>query len=252
VKKSKNMKRQKASLFILSFLILILAALVYINKSAINRFFFIYGWNFTYFDWQNPSGQKPSEFCLRLTDAALERTRHHVSYDPAYRQIGYPGGDVKPDRGVCSDVIIRSYRALGVDLQVLVHEDMKAHFDKYQQLWNLKAPNTNIDHRRVPNLMTFFKRQGAALPISNNPAQYLPGDVVAWNLGGGVTHIGIVANKASKKRREYQIVHNIGAGPKLEDKLFAWKIIGHFRYQTPSEVKSGAKSETGSPAASSK
>ena len=161
----------------------------------------------------------------KIADAAIEQTKAVVIYDPAYRSIPYPNGDIPPDRGVCADVIIRAYRAVGIDLQQEVHEDMARNFSKYPKKWGLRGPDTNIDHRRVPNLMTFFTRRRAELPVSARAEDYRRGDVVAWDLGGGVTHIGIVARDGSK-----DVVHNIGAGPKLEPVLFDWKIIGRYRY----------------------
>ncbi|TMU56746.1 DUF1287 domain-containing protein [Flagellimonas algicola] len=167
---------------------------------------------------------------LELADAALELTEQQVTYDSSYFSIAYPNGDVPSDKGVCTDVIIRAYRKIGIDLQKRVHQDMKAHFQEYPKIWGLQSTDTNIDHRRVPNLMTYFKRQGASLAISNRAADYLPGDVVCWNLGGGTTHIGIVSRKKSHVERRYLIVHNIGRGQVLEDCLFDFKIIGHYRY----------------------
>ena len=134
-----------------------------------------------------------------------------------------------PDTGVCTDVIIRSYRAVGIDLQKEVHEDMRANFGRYPQIWGLKGPDSNIDHRRVPNLMTFFERRGAALTVTRDGNDYLPGDVVAWELGNGRKHIGLVIDRTLRTGRR-MAVHNIGAGPKAEDCVFAWKIIGHYRY----------------------
>ena len=168
---------------------------------------------------------------ITLSEAAINLTKKQVTYDPSYFSIKYPNGDVPDGKGVCTDVIIRAYRKLGVDLQKEVHEDMKANFSKYPKLWGLKTTDKNIDHRRVPNLMTYFKRKGAALVITKNSKDYLPGDVVAWNLGGAITHIGIVVNKRSKDYKSNLIVHNIGAGQVLEDCLFKFKIIGHYRYE---------------------
>lgn len=167
--------------------------------------------------------------------AAIERTHHHVRYDPAYVRIPYPGGDVPADTGVCTDEIIRSYRAVGVDLQKEVHEDMVQNFSAYPRKWHwmLARPDSNIDHRRVPNLMVFFSRKGETLPITLNPADYSPGDLVTWDLGGGVPHIGIVVDRKSPDSGRYMMVHNIGAGPQMEDVLFNWKITGHYRYFGP-------------------
>ena len=170
------------------------------------------------------------DFAGRLVAAALERTKHRVVYDPAYVKIAYPGGDVAPGRGVCTDVVIRAYRALGIDLQKEVHEDMRRHFGLYPKRWGLAAPDTNIDHRRVPNLRTFFARHGKKPAVTQNPSDYLPGDLVTWNLDSGVPHIGIVTDRRGPDKKRFLIVHNIGAGPQLEDVLFAWKITGHYRY----------------------
>lgn len=166
-----------------------------------------------------------------LSKSAMELTKQQVVYDPSYFSIGYPNGDVPSDKGVCTDVVIRAYRKIGLDLQQAVHEDMKANFSLYPQKWGLKRPDTNIDHRRVPNLMTFFERKGAEMPISTKASDYLPGDVVCWNLGGALTHIGIVVHKKSKDGQRHLIVHNIGSGQVLEDCLFDFRIIGHYRYQ---------------------
>lgn len=171
-----------------------------------------------------------TEYTQRLSDAAIVLTKDHVVYDPAYFSIPYPNGDVPAGKGVCTDVIIRAYRKMGVDLQRLVHEDMKAHFALYPKKWGLKKTDTNIDHRRVPNLMVFFSRFGKVKPLSNQPSDYVPGDIVCWDLGGGITHIGLVVNKRSADGKRFCIVHNIGGGQVLEDGLFSWKIIGHYSY----------------------
>lgn len=167
-----------------------------------------------------------------LAKAALERTRHSVRYDGRYISIPYPGGDVPSNIGVCTDVIIRSYRQIGIDLQELVHLDMKSDFEAYpsQKIWGLTKPDTNIDHRRVPNLQVFFSRKGQALEISQNAANYKPGNMVTWMLPGNLPHIGIVTDKTDSLSRNPLIVHNIGAGPKLEDILFMYPITGHYRF----------------------
>lgn len=172
-----------------------------------------------------------SDFYDQLSIAAIELTKQKVIYDPTYFKISYPNGDVPADRGVCVDVVIRAYRKLGIDLQKEVHEDMKDNFNVYPKQWGLKTTDKNIDHRRVPNLMTFFKRQGASKPISQNPKDYLPGDIVCWNLWGGINHIGMVVDTLSADKKHYLIVHNIGAGQVLEDILFSYKIIGHYRFK---------------------
>lgn len=169
-------------------------------------------------------------FSRRLVDAALARTMASVTYDGSYRKIGYPGGDVPDNIGVCTDVIIRCYRKLGIDLQKDVHEDMKKNFSLYPRNWGLKRPDTNIDHRRVPNLKTFFKRKGTKLPVSSSADDYKPGDLVTWMLPGNLPHIGIVTDKRSDDGLRPMIVHNIGAGPVLEDMLFSFKITGRYRY----------------------
>lgn len=174
----------------------------------------------------------------RLAAAAVERTTQKVRYDPTYIVIPYPGGDVPAEVGVCTDEVIRAYRKIGVDLQKEVHEDMARNFRSYPQKWGLAGPDTNIDHRRVPNLMVFFERQGAALPVTTVARDYRPGDIVTWDLGAGLTHIGIVVNVASDADpHRFRIVHNIGAGPQLEDALFNWKITGHYRYSGPTTTK---------------
>jgi uncharacterized protein YijF (DUF1287 family) len=175
------------------------------------------------------SGQ--SDFFLHLGDSALSLTQQTVTYDPQYVVIGYPGGDVPQDKGVCTDVVIRAYRKTGIDLQKEVHEDMQRSFKEYPNLWGLRKPDKNIDHRRVPNLMVFFKRHGTVKKITVNPADYQPGDIVCWDLGGGITHIGIVVNRRSPDHKRFMIVHNIGAGQVLEDFLFNYKIIGHYTYR---------------------
>ena len=144
--------------------------------------------------------------------------------------IKYPNGDVPSDRGVCTDVVIRAYRNLGIDLQKEVHEDMKENFSAYPKNWGLKTTDKNIDHRRVPNLMKFFERHNAKLSITDNSIDYKPGDLVCWNLGGAITHIGIVVDKKSNDGKRNLIVHNIGGGQVLADCLFEYKIIGHYRY----------------------
>lgn len=169
----------------------------------------------------------------KLVEAALKRTHQNVRYDGRYIKIPYPNGDVPKDIGVCTDVIIRSYRALGIDLQQLVHEDMAKHFNQYpsKRIWGLDKPDSNIDHRRVPNLQVFFSRFGQELAISNDPSSYKAGDLVTWLLPGNLPHIGIISDKVNAKTGLPLIVHNIGMGPKLEDMLFDYKITGHYRYQ---------------------
>lgn len=158
-----------------------------------------------------------------IADAAKRQVGVTRTYDPAYVRLRYPGGDVPVDRGVCADVVIRAFRGIGVDLQREVHEDMRRHFAAYPHLWGLRTPDANIDHRRVPNLMTFFQRRGRAVG-----GAFLAGDVVAWRLPGGLYHIGIVAAEGAGERPF--VIHNIGSGTQEEDVLFAWDVIGHYRW----------------------
>ncbi|MGB0909827.1 MAG: DUF1287 domain-containing protein [Nitrospirales bacterium] len=169
-----------------------------------------------------------------LVNAALKRTHETVQYDGSYRVIPYPMGDVPKNIGVCSDVVIRSYRAVGIDLQKLVHEDMLKNFFVYPQHWDLKKPDPNIDHRRVPNLQAFFTRHGSLLSISQLASDYNPGDIVTWMLPGNLPHIGIVTDQRAPMTNRPMIVHNIGQGPRLEDMLFHYTITGHY-YYGPSE-----------------
>jgi uncharacterized protein len=171
-----------------------------------------------------------TDFFNKLSESAISLTSRKVVYDSKYYMIRYPNGDVPADRGVCTDVIIRAYRKLGIDLQKEVHEDMKGNFSAYPKNWGLKTTDKNIDHRRVPNLMKFFERHNAKLSISDNADDYKPGNVVCWNLGGAITHTGIVVNKKSNDGKRNLIVHNIGGGQVLADCLFEYKIIGHYRY----------------------
>ena len=186
---------------------------------------------------QIPGSQSSARraFLHQLTLAAIERTNHSVRYVSAYVRIPYPGGDVPADTGVCTDEIIRIYRAVGIDLQKEVHEDMVANFALYPHRWQAESarPDSNIDHRRVPNLMVFFSRKGESLPTTSRAEDYVPGDLVTWDLGGGVPHIGIVVDKIAADSGRHMIVHNISAGPKMEDVLFTWRITGHYRYFGP-------------------
>lgn len=171
---------------------------------------------------QNISGQQ-------IAEAAISLTEDHVVYDPSYFTIDYPGGDVPKGKGVCTDVVIRTFRKFDIDLQKLVHEDMKSNFGAYPLNWGLSKPDPNIDHRRVPNLQVFFKRHWKELSRSTNQADYQPGDIVTWNLGKGLTHIGVVSDRRSSDGN-LMIVHNIGSGQVLENGLFNWEITGHYRY----------------------
>jgi uncharacterized protein len=171
----------------------------------------------------------PAARAEQLVAAAVAQTRSRVTYDGSYRRIPYPGGDVPETIGVCTDVVIRAYRRIGVDLQVKVHEDMRRAFGSYPQLWGMSRPDPNIDHRRVPNLQTFLRRAGAALPASRDPREYRAGDLVTWMLPGNLPHIGIVTGERSPTATPL-VVHNIGRGPEVEDILFTYTITGHYRY----------------------
>jgi len=171
-----------------------------------------------------------TKFSERFADSAFTLTKQHVQYDPTYFKLSYPNGDVPSNKGVCTDVVIRAYRKMGIDLQKEVHEDMLANFSKYPKNWGLTHTDKNIDHRRVPNLMTFFSRFGTIKPKTTDLKDYAPGDIVCWNLGGAITHIGIVSRKKSTDGKRYLMIHNIGNGQVLEDCLFRFKIIGHYSY----------------------
>ena len=175
--------------------------------------------------------QEPAaaSFAERFVEAAKDRLAHTVRYDPAYVVLDYPGGDVPADTGVCTDEVIRAYRVLGIDLQKLVHEDMKANFSKYPRNWGLSRTDTNIDHRRVPNLQMFFKRKGAALPVTDKPEDYLPGDLITCTVAGRLPHIAVVVPAPDGGKIPW-IVHNIGQGPKRENRLFEFPLTGHYRF----------------------
>ena len=181
-----------------------------------------------------PPIRRNNSFAKALSNAAVARTRQRVRYDGRYVNIKYPWGDVPSNIGVCTDVVIRSYRRLGIDLQKEVHEDMKnGGFYDYPNIrkWGLSAPDKNIDHRRVYNLQAFFRRHGAQLPITRNPAHYKPGDLVTWMVGPNLPHIGVVVEQRSKvDPRRHMMVHNIADGPQMEDVLFRFRITGHYRY----------------------
>lgn len=177
-------------------------------------------------DWTDPR----IPLGLRLSAAAEERATHWVVYDAAYVRIPYPNGDVAANRGVCADEIVRAYRLIGIDLQRLVHEDMRRVFQVYPKRWGLTRPDSNIDHRRVPNLATFFTRHGRSLAPSSNGDDYKPGDVVAWALADGRPHIGMVTQRRTADGKRPLVMHNIGLGPKIEDMLFGLTITGHYRY----------------------
>jgi len=164
----------------------------------------------------------------RLVLDARQQVGVTLSYDPAYRRLSYPGGDVPVATGVCTDVVIRALRQQGLDLQEAVHRDMRGNFSVYPKNWGLNRPDSNIDHRRVPNLMTWFKRQGWSLPVKQDAAAYQPGDIVTWDLGRGLTHIGIISDRQAPTATPL-VLHNIGRGTQEEDILFAYRITGHYR-----------------------
>ncbi len=166
----------------------------------------------------------------KVNSGAIEQTTQTTGYDGSYVKLDYPNGDVQPSTGVCADVVVRAFRKAGIDLQKELHEDMKKNFAKYPQKWGARRPDTNIDHRRAPNLMTWFDRQGKAQPITKDAKDYLPGDVVAWDLDNGLPHIGMVSKIKVEGTERYAVVHNIGLGARIEDVLFAWKVAGHYRY----------------------
>lgn len=171
-----------------------------------------------------------SEWATKLVEVALAQTREVVRYEPAYVRIPYPNGDVPAGTGVCTDVVIRAYRkAFEFDLQKAVHEDMKANFSKYPRNWGLSRTDTNIDHRRVPNLQMFFKRKGAALPVTDKPEDYLPGDLITCTVAGRLPHIAVVVPAPDGGKIPW-IVHNIGQGPKRENRLFEFPLTGHYRF----------------------
>jgi uncharacterized protein YijF (DUF1287 family) len=178
-----------------------------------------------------PPSAPPSLVAERLIAAARAQVGVTTIYDPTFAKLAYPGGDLPPDRGVCTDVIVRAYRdAFGIDLQQLVHEDMLATFKSYPTVWGLKAPDASIDHRRVLNLKVFFRRKGRELPVSRSPVDYAPGDLVTQELPGGLPHIVIVSDARSQDGVRPLVIHNIGQGTKIEDSLFVYRITGHYRY----------------------
>jgi uncharacterized protein YijF (DUF1287 family) len=179
---------------------------------------------------------RAEDFGSCLVSQARQQVGVTLSYDPAYRRLAFPGGDVPADRGVCTDVLVRAYRLLNVDLQELVHRDMKSSWSAYPKLWGLTRPDPNIDHRRVPNLATFFERHGSQLPIPARPEGYQAGDIVTWRLPSGVPHVGFVSDKASPSGVPL-VIHNIGSGTREEDVLLAYTVTGRFRYEPPAAAE---------------
>ena len=175
--------------------------------------------------------ENPSSFAGRLSNAAISIIDDKVIYTPDYVSIKYPNGDVPAKTGVCTDVVIRAYRKLGIDLQKEVHEDMKANFSKYPKTWGLTKTDTNIDHRRVPNLEVFFERKGEKLKITENASDYKTGELVTWMINGKLPHIGIVTHLKSEDGKRNLIIHNVGGGQVLQDCLFSYEIVGHYRFE---------------------
>ena len=172
------------------------------------------------------------DFFNDLANAAFERTRYSITYDGSYFPMAYPNGDVPGNIGVCTDVVIRAYRALGIDLQKELHEDLAANFDAYPsgRIWRLTRPDRNIDHRRVPNLRVFLSRKGESFSARRKAGNYRPGDLVTWRLSGNLPHIGVVSNQFAADGVTPLIVHNIGSGPVIENVLFRYELTGHYRY----------------------
>lgn len=164
-----------------------------------------------------------------LLQGAHRQISKTLFYDPAYTQLDYPDGDVPLEKGVCTDVVIRAYRTIGIDLQQRVHEDMAAHFALYPKTWGLKRPDSNIDHRRVPNLQVFLTRFGKSLPVSQNPEDYQPGDLIT-NLPGGRSHIAVVSEVRSTLTGRLMVIQNIGLGAQLNVDLLSYPMTGHYRY----------------------
>lgn len=217
------------------------AKLRFLSLFAFTLFFISVGCNNNGLGSSSASAQTPVESprvqeisspeVRKLLEHAVRQLELTKTYDPAYVVLDYPNGDIPIEKGVCTDVVIRAMRNAGVDLQKVVHEDMSSDFSAYPNKWGLTSPDRNIDHRRVPNLRTFFERKGKSLPVTKDPKTYQPGDIVSWDLDGkGMTHIGIVSNRLNERTKTYLIIHNIGSGAQLEDRLFGWEITGHYRY----------------------
>jgi uncharacterized protein YijF (DUF1287 family) len=200
------------------------------NMKPVYLFLFLISFLITESKGQLQTVNKP--FTTKLSDAAIAIINPNIIYDPSYFAIKYPNGDVPKNKGVCTDVIIRSYRKLGIDLQKEVHEDMKSHFSEYPNLkkWGMTKTDSNIDHRRVPNLEIFFERKGTKLTVSKNAKDYKTGEIVTWLINNKLPHIGIITNRKSTDGKRNLIVHNVGNGQVLEDCLFSFTIVGHFKY----------------------
>jgi len=178
--------------------------------------------------WSSLAVAQPATLPQRLVEGGYAQIGVTLAYDPSYARIAFPGGDVPLSRGVCSDVVIRAYRRAGIDLQALVNQDMRRDFSAYPKIWHMSHPDPNIDHRRVPNLATFFRRHGQSLAVTAVAGDYHAGDVVTFQLSNGLAHIGLVSDRVQEGWP--LIIHNIGEGAQLEDVLFAFKITGHYRY----------------------
>jgi uncharacterized protein YijF (DUF1287 family) len=200
------------------------------NMKPVYLFLFLISFLITESKGQLQTVNKP--FTTKLSDAAIAIINPNIIYDPSYFAIKYPNGDVPKNKGVCTDVIIRSYRKLGIDLQKEVHEDMKSHFSEYPNLkkWGMTKTDSNIDHRRVPNLEIFFERKGTKLTVSKNAKDYKTGEIVTWMINNKLPHIGIITNRKSVDGKRNLIVHNVGNGQVLEDCLFSYTIVGHYKY----------------------
>lgn len=175
--------------------------------------------------------ENPNSFAEKLSNAAISIIDKDIVYTPDYVSIKYPNGDVPAKTGVCTDVVIRAYRKLGIDLQKEVHEDMKVNFSKYPKTWGLTKTDTNIDHRRVPNLEVFFERKGEKLKVTENASDYKTGELVIWMINGKLPHIGIVTHLKSEDGKRNLIVHNVGDGQVLQDCLFSYEIVGHYKFE---------------------
>lgn len=195
------------------------------HLSTIFLTFFYCGQN----TFEDTNIENTKSFEYKLSEAAISIIDPSIAYDPTYYKLTYPNGDIPSNKGVCTDVIIRSYRKLGIDLQKKVHEDMVKNFSIYPKKWGLKKPDTNIDHRRVPNLEVFFTRSGKKLKISQNKNDYKTGEIITWMINNKLPHIGIITHKKSSNGNPL-IVHNVGGGQVLEDCLFNYAIVGHFKY----------------------
>lgn len=217
--------------------ILIVAAIVYaysVLRPASRRERWVNEFVANYKSGSMPAALDPNA-CSVVLAKAKSMVEADIKYDPTYYKLEYPGGDVPSDVGVCADVVIRSFRAIGIDLQTLIHEDMSRSFVDYPKLWSLADPDKNIDHRRVPNLMAYFNRNHSTIPLSTVASDYAPCDVVAWDLGGGVTHIGVVSDtylSGAAPSSRPAVIHHISGRPSMEDVLFSWRMIGHFRLQS--------------------